>query len=213
MGARPKIKYYVVWEGHNPGIYTSWEKCLLQVKAYPNAKYKSFETREEADDAFNSGYGASARPASQPRRKPVKARWQEVVPEGSIAVDAACQGNPGQMEYRGVNPHTGELIFHVGPYPNGTNNIGEFLAIVHALALLQKKHLKQAAIYSDSATAISWVRRRRANTKLHFDRSNEDVRDLLERATHWLSEHSFTNPIIKWDTEKWGEIPADFGRK
>ena len=54
------------------------------------------------------------------------------------AVDAGCSGNPGPMEYRGVDMRTGKQIFHFGPI-QGTNNIGEFLAIVHALALMEQR--------------------------------------------------------------------------
>lgn len=208
-----KKKYYVVWQGHTPGIYETWDKCLLQVKAYPNAKYKSFESKEEANNAFLQGYGSSAIPISRSKKNNVGESWKKYVPHGSVAVDAACEGNPGNMEYRGVDPYSGELIFHVGPYRNGTNNIGELLAIVHALALLKKKGQQQVAVYSDSATAISWVRRKKANTKLNFDRSNEAILEMLTRATQWLNENTYSNPVLKWDTEKWGEIPADFGRK
>ena len=49
-----KEKYYVVWAGVNPGIYTSWTDCQLQTKGYEGAKYKSFESREEAEKAFAS---------------------------------------------------------------------------------------------------------------------------------------------------------------
>ena len=64
------------------------------------------------------------------------------------AVDAACSGNPGPMEYRGIDLATGAVVFHYGPV-HGTNNIGEFLAIVHALALMEQKGIRKT-IYSDS---------------------------------------------------------------
>ena len=34
-----------------------------------------------------------------------------------------------------------------------------------------------------------------------------------ERATKWLKENNYSATIKKWETKKWGEIPADFGRK
>ena len=79
----------------------------------------------------------------------------------SLAVDAACSGNPGDMEYRGVYTATGQEIFHIGPLKEGTNNVGEFLALVHGLALLQQKG-SDLPIYSDSRNAISWVKKRNA---------------------------------------------------
>ena len=129
----------------------------------------------------------------------------------AIAVDAACSGNPGPMEYRGVYLKTGEEIFHFGPV-KGTNNIGEFLAIVHALALLQQKGIKMT-VYSDSKTAQCWVRQKKVKTTLKHTQETEKLFQLIERAENWLRTHSYATPILKWETEKWGEVPADFGRK
>ena len=126
----------------------------------------------------------------------------------SLSVDAACSGNPGKMEYRGV---TGQEIFHFGPV-YGTNNNGEFLAIVHGLALLKQKNLNMP-IYSDSRNAILWIKQKKCKTKLAPNAANAPIFDLIARAERWLHTHVYANAIIKWDTEKWGEIPADFGRK
>ena len=178
-----KQKYYVVWKGVTPGVYTSWTDCQLQIKNYKGALYKSFETREEAEAALASPAHHYLHPSKEKAQKPV---GEPQLPEGfdlnCLAVDAACSGNPGPMEYRGVYLQTGQEVFHFGPV-HGTNNIGEFLAIVHGLALLQQKNL-QMPIYSDSRNALSWVRQKKCKTK-------------LERTP----------------TERWGEVPADFGRK
>ena len=135
----------------------------------------------------------------------------EIIP-GSIAVDAACSGNPGIMEYRGVDIFSGKEIFHQGPFGDGTNNIGEFLAIVHALAMFAKTG-SNTAIYSDSRTAQAWVRDRVCRTKVAPTPANANLLAILKRAETWVQTHTWSNPIIKWQTEKWGEIPADFGRK
>ncbi|MEP7195204.1 MAG: ribonuclease H family protein [Saprospiraceae bacterium] len=213
MVQKLKLKYYVVWVGNKPGIYDSWKDCLLQVKAFPNAKYKSFNSLKEAKDAFQSNYTFISKEKQTKLTNNKTQNWQDYVPKGSLTVDAACQGNPGKMEYRGVDPYTAEEVFHVGPLENGTNNIGEFLALVHALALFNKMNNKKSILFTDSATAMSWIRRKKPNTKLKFDSRNQEIKNLLERATNWLSVNSFSNPIQKWETEKWGEIPADFGRK
>ncbi|NOT38525.1 MAG: ribonuclease H [Saprospiraceae bacterium] len=210
---KPKQKYYVVWEGINPGIYLNWNECLLQVKAYPNARYKSFSTLKEAQDAYASGFSNSAIAEKKKKSIPQSKNWKDIVPGNSITVDAACQGNPGKMEYRAVEPFTGKELFHVGPLRNGTNNIGEFLALVHALALLKKLKKSETIIYSDSKTAIGWVKKKKPNTKLVFDKSNVEIKDLMTRAVDWLNSNSYSNEIRKWETEIWGEIPADFGRK
>ncbi|MCM1312768.1 MAG: ribonuclease H [Bacteroides sp.] len=133
------------------------------------------------------------------------------VESNAIAVDAACSGNPGPMEYRGVYLRTGQEIFRFGPVM-GTNNIGEFLAIVHALALCQKKGLSMT-IYSDSMTAQTWVRKRKCKTTLVRNAQTEQLHQLIGRAEAWLRTNAYSNPILKWQTEKWGEVPADFGRK
>lgn len=130
----------------------------------------------------------------------------------SIAVDAACSGNPGPMEYRGIYLKTGKEIFHFGPV-HGTNNIGEFLAIVHALALLKQKGKHEMPIYSDSVNAQIWVKKKHCKTTLARTPETEYLFSLIARAEAWLRNNTYSNPILKWPTEEWGEIPADFGRK
>lgn len=199
-------KYYVVWSGRRPGVYPTWDACKAQVEGFEGAKYKGFESEEAARKALNTGWKASrstTKPADRNLPKPTG---------DYLAVDAACSGNPGRMEYRGIFSRTGNVIFHQGPFEDGTNNIGEFLALVHALAL-QTANKTTLPIYSDSANAIAWVRKKTCNTKLERKPSNEPIFDLIERAEHWLATHTYAIPIIKWETALWGEIPADFGRK
>ena len=129
----------------------------------------------------------------------------------ALCVDAACSGNPGKMEYQGVHLPSGRIVFHFGPI-KGTNNIGEFLAIVHALALLQQKGLKMP-VYSDSVSGMAWVRNRKAKTTLERTDETAQALDMVARAEAWLRGHPQTNQVLKWPTEEWGEIPADFGRK
>jgi ribonuclease HI len=208
-------KYYVVWVGRKPGIYTSWSDCKAQVHGVAGAKYKAFKTRAEAELAFRNSVKVD--PSGSPktrafRRAPRQPRTDGII-SSSISVDAACSGNPGVMEYRGVQTADGEVLFHKGPFPLGTNNIGEFLAIVHALAMLHKAQDGSTPIYSDSVTAIGWVKAGKARTKLVRNQDSEVLHRLIERAEHWLKTHSWPNPLIKWDTARWGEIPADFGRK
>lgn len=180
----------------------------MQVKAFPNAKYKAFESKEEAHIAFHQIY--SEKPKSEIKK--IK-QWTEEVNRNAIAVDAACSGNPGDLEYRGVFLDNGTEFFHVGPFKKGTNNVGEFLAIVHALALMKKEGKESIPIYSDSKIAMNWVKLKHPATKLKFDASNRILEDLLKRAVDWLHHNRYANPVLKWETEKWGENPADFGRK
>jgi ribonuclease HI len=202
-------KFYVVWKGRKTGIFASWEECEAQVKGFTGAEYKSFNSRASAERAFRADYRDYAgKPASTgdwlfAPNPPVRE---------SLAVDAACSGSPGPLEWRGVRTDTGEEIFHQGPFENGTNNIGEFLAIVHALSWLKKQN-DPAPVYSDSETAIAWVKAGCCNTDLVLDARNAPLFDLIDRAESWLAANAIRNPVRKWDTQAWGEIPADFNRK
>jgi len=205
-----KQKYYVVWKGRKTGIFTSWAECEKQVKGFVDAQYKAFGSSKEAEAAFLANYDDyKGKPASHGKWK--NAEVQPLLP--SICVDAACGGSPGKVEYRGVITETGEQIFHAGPYEQGTNNVGEFLAIVHALTW-QFKHNSHTPIYSDSENAISWVMNGVCKTNLKHSPKNALLFALIRSAENWLAENELPeNKILKWDTELWGENPADFGRK
>lgn len=270
-----KTKYYVVWQGHKPGIYTSWDEAQKQVSGFKDAKFKSFNSKTEAEQAYKDPSSVKSSPKE---KKPmyyvvwrgsspgIYTNWGEAqkaiagvsgpifktfgskelaeqafndhpdnYKEGSfkktrdltvtekakigkpielsLCVDAACN-NKGDFEYKGVwTFNQEEDVFLVGPYKNGSNNIGEFLALVHALAYLnghKDEKMKTMPIYSDSRIAMGWVRAGHCRTKKQPGR---DVLDLIARAEKWLNTHTFKNPILKWETKAWGEIPADFGRK
>jgi ribonuclease HI len=210
-----KQKYYVVWEGLKTGIYNSWEECRAQVFGFEGAKYKSFDTYQEALSAFGKDYYqvvTKSEKTNVSKSKVTQTRTQGIIKD-SISTDAACSGNPGDMEYQCVETISLKPIFHQGPFKDGTNNIGEFLALVHALALLKKHNNNHTAIYTDSKTAISWVKNKKAKTTLERTKRNDEIFDLIVRAEQWLKTNTFANPILKWETELWGEIPADFGRK
>jgi ribonuclease HI len=208
-----KNKFFVVWDGREPGIYRSWEECKRQVDGYPNALYKGFVSEAEAREAMLSPYweylGKHAK-TKQPTKEQIE---KSGLPNfESLAVDAACSGNPGIMEYRGVYSKTGEEVFRQGPFKNGTNNIGEFLALVHGLAFLKQRN-STLPIYSDSRTAMAWVKAKKTRTRLEKNETNAHLFELVSRAEKWLNENNFNTTILKWETEVWGEIPADFGRK
>lgn len=209
---KPKSKFYVVWEGHQTGIFDTWDKCKKQVDGYAAAKYKGFQSLEEAKSAAASSawnyIGKTAKAATV--RVPGKACGDPL--KQAICVDAACSGNPGVLEYRGVNMLTGQEIFHRGPFPEGTNNIGEFLAIVTGLAYLKQNGLS-LPLYSDSRNAILWIKSKRVNTKLGRSAKNKELFELMDRAVEWLNNNPCETRILKWETKAWGEIPADFGRK
>lgn len=207
-------KFYVVWVGIKPGIYTNWSECKAQVEKQIGARYKSYPTMAEAQQAYADGWEKHVHPST--RTKKQETEMVQAQAEGyetlAIAVDAACSGNPGVMEYRGVDLCHNHEIFHAGPFPQGTNNIGEFLAIVHGLSLLKQRNCPYI-LYSDSVNAISWVRQKKCKTKLARNAKNAALLDIVARAEQWLQKNTYTTEIRKWQTKVWGEIPADFGRK
>jgi ribonuclease HI len=209
---KTKNLFYVVWKGIHPGIYDSWDKCKKQVEGYTGARYKGFSSIEEATKALHSGPNGYFKKEVVSKTDPaIQKRVGQPVRE-SICVDAACSGNPGILEYRGVYFPTGEEIFRRGPFPEGTTNIGEFLAIVTGLLWLQQKKLS-IPLYSDSRTGLIWVRQKRINTKLTRTAKNEELFQIVEKALEWLHNNSIPIQLLKWETSVWGEIPADFGRK
>ncbi len=221
-----KQKFYVVWEGREPGVYDNWSDCEEQILNFPGAKYKSFSSAAEAAQAFRGGVdqndpadlgtlliaAADHRESAVPTSTPNSYITNPDIDKEAWAVDASCQGNPGVMEYRGVDLATGKQLFKVGPFQDGTNNIGEFLAIVHALAEMYRRN-EWHNIYSDSKTALAWVRNRQVKTQLKQTDRNAKLFELLGRGLVWIRSHTWPIKIMKWQTELWGEIPADFGRK
>ena len=208
-----KQKFYVVWKGRQTGVFETWGDCKAQTDKYPKAVYKSFKTRQLAEQAF-------------------KDEWWEYIGkdifetelteeqlllvgnpiEESISVDGAWNTSTGVVEYQGVHTKTKEPIFKVGPLEDGTNNIVEFLGIVHALAHC-KKHNITLPIYSDSRNAIGWVRDKEARTNHNRSDKNKKLFELLDKAVKWLKENEYENEVLKWETRAWCENPADFGRK
>lgn len=220
------MKYYVVFRGFNPGVYDTWEEVQEQTNGFPGALFKSYASSEEAAEAYRSYAGSddiedlarilfkkndssevsASKPATPSPFQNPEIDWN------AWAVDASCLGNPGKMEYRGVEVSTGKIIFRQGPFEDATNNIGEYLALVHAMALIMQRG-EVRNIYSDSATAIAWWKKRKINTKLQPTEKNKKIFELLARASVWVNTHTFPGKVMKWQTDRWGEIPADFGRK
>lgn len=222
------MKYYVVFKGHNPGVYDDWEEVKQQTEGFPGAVFKGYSSSEEATQAYRNYSGEedkkelfrlisnSTDKAMGNREKPSVITGFPIdnpeIDSDAWAVDASCLGNPGKMEYRGVDLKTGKVLFQIGPFEDATNNIGEYLALVHAMALMTRNG-EYHNIYSDSITALSWWKNKKIKTKLQSTSRNTKVFELLARASVWVNTHTFPGKVMKWQTERWGEIPADFGRK
>ncbi len=208
-----KKKYYTVWRGNETGVFDSWKACQKAISGYGGAIFKSFPSEELAWQAYAGNYAdyiGKDKHVSRLSPAELKAIGKPLM--DSISVDAACNGKTGEMEYQGVETKSKARLFHMGPLAGGSNNIGEFLAIVHALAWC-RKHDFHRPIYTDSNTAISWIRNKKARTKVEPREENREIFNLIRRAEYWLQHNTWDTPILKWHTEAWGEIPADFGRK
>ncbi|MCF0189769.1 MAG: viroplasmin family protein [Marinilabiliaceae bacterium] len=206
-------KWYVVWRGNTPGVYDDWSVAKSQITHFSNARYKGYPSEQEAKEAFVAGPPALPAYLTSSKKKELSSLAPSVKPlTRAIAVDAACAGNPGLMEYRGVSLWDKKELFHK-KFELGTNNIGEFLAIVHCMAMLKNNNIEDVAIYSDSMTAQGWVNKGKCRTKLITTPQTAELLSLVKRAETWLQNNPTRPLLLKWPTEAWGEIPADFGRK
>ena len=210
---KPK-KVYVVFKGTLPGIYETWDECKVATSGFPGASFASFKNRTEAEQAFTVGDLAKWKEQAQSL---IGEKWKHSLPmkdsRTCLVVDAACSGCPGPVEYRGVLLPGRAEAFKFGPFRDGTNNIGEFLAIVAGMKWLHQ-HSMSIPIFSDSKCAISWVKGSgQCNTTIE---PGSQLKYFIKNAENWLKlaeSRKFIGNLHKWDTEEWGEIPADFGRK
>lgn len=209
-----KPKFYVVWKGRETGVFSSWEDCKAQTNGFDGAVFKSFESKELAEEAFRSSsfdYIGKDKKVVGQLTEADKLRIGNPIAK-SIAVDGAWDNTTGIVEYQGVNFETKEILFHVGPLEDGTINMVEFLAIVHALALCKQKGWS-IPIYSDSKIALGWIKEKKARTNHPPSEKNKKLFEMLSRAEKWLDNNIYENELLKWETKAWGENPADFGRK
>lgn len=198
-------KYYAVIRGRKPGVYGSWEECKLQTDKFTGSLYKSYGTKKEAEEAF-------ARKSIDENIEDDEVK--ELTYEGnSISVDGSTRNNTGLTEYQGVRTDTGEKLFGSKLYKSGTNNLAEFIALVVGIRYLDKKGLN-IPIYTDSMTAMAWLRNKKVNTDLKV---NEDTKEILEDvkvAEGYIKGVDIGKyDVRKWETKDWGESKADFGRK
>jgi len=209
-----KPKFYVVWKGRETGVFSSWDDCKAQTNGFDGAVFKSFESKELAEEAYKN---SSQLYVGQQKKVVPKLSASELERigepiEDAIAVDGAWDNTTGLVEYQGVYIKTGEVLFHVGPLEDGTINMVEFLAIVHALALCKQWHWN-VPIYSDSKIALGWIKEKKARTNHPQSEKNKKLFEMIARAEKWLENNTYENELLKWETKAWGENPADFGRK
>lgn len=203
-------KCYVVWVGRTPGIYETWDECKSEVVGFPEARCKGFSTLEQAEKALKDGWEKHWGKKDQKYKADIK--YPDEIQKNSIVVDVSCSGPNGPMEYRGIGLKEKRIIFERGSFRVGTNNIGEFLAIVEAIRHIAKNG-HYDTIYSDSQVAIGWVRNKTCKTTLERSEATKEIHAIIDEALEWLRKNKYSCKVIKWKTTQWGEIPADYGRK
>jgi len=128
-------------------------------------------------------------------------------PTKGVIVDGSTRGNPGPSKYRVYDLEKKSIIYETDWIGITTNNVTEFLAVCHAIYLVNKANLN-LPIYSDSVTAISWVNKKLVTSNC------KNLEDRIKKACTFLKETDMKNIVLeKWHTSTWGENPADFGNK
>lgn len=210
--SKKRQKFYTVWKGRKPGVYDNWEECRKQTDGFEGARFRSFATKELAEQAYREDYHNYIN--FTPSTDDSPAQTLNDYERNAIAVDASCTGNPGMTEFQGIDLRTGETVLKSKTYRKGTNNIGEFLAIVKCLEMIRTGMIKgNPIIYSDSQAAIAAVKNKKLKSTLSEDEDTKEILQDLKKAEQMLKENLYETEIRKWDTQKWGETPADFGRK
>lgn len=181
-------KYYVVWVGQQPGIYTTWAEAESQVKGFPKAKYKSFTRQAEAEQAYaNKPKAAVTRSTtkSSPKKKTTTASTASIdlTADISIFCDGACDPNPGKAG-TGIAIYQKDKLNQLwyGLYnPTGTNNTAELLGLHHSLVFAQAATEKgqSVTIYCDSKYSIDCVTKWANGWKSKgWKKTNGDIKNL-----------------------------------
>jgi len=167
-------KFYVVWQGREPGIYRDWNSCKQQVDKFAGAKYKSFLSLQDAEEAFKAGRsvkkavggGRNSKPTSRSSTaNGVKTYTAADIAQMPINVkmytDGGCDPNPGRAG-SGMAVYRNEVLESLwyGCYnPEGTNNTAELNALNQAFMLAQTESDsgQSVAIFCDSKYAIQCI--------------------------------------------------------
>ena len=141
---KPKNRFYAwaLFDGRQ-GIVESWNECLALIKNQPNAKYKMFTARHQAQAWLDAGasyetknfYGADG-----------------------VYFDSGT-GGIGRVRIRVTDKNGVDLISNVEVSPIATNNYGELLACKYALEYALSSGIKN--IFGDSELVIKYWSRGR----------------------------------------------------
>lgn len=216
--------FYGVWIGKTIGVYDNWDECKEQVNKFPGAIYSKLKStnkkdalsefeelkKEKVDNNIDKNKAKNENSTWEEKKKENKGKPIE----GVLTVDGASNGK--NCEFQAVWYPSGEKAFISKVFEGGTNNIAEFLGLVLAVKHLKDKGLP-LIVYTDSITAMSWFRDKKANTTARATgKITDELENLLTKSEMFLKQnHELMKQVkvLKWETKEWGEIPADFGRK
>lgn len=139
-------------------------------------------------------------------------------PTFGLCSDASYLSNTKLLEFRVVNIETGQELYRNSFADTlHTTNIGEFFGLVRGIKIHIDSNLAlDYPIFSDSQVAIGWVNGLYVNSKNLRKPENRLFFPFVEKGLEYLRKITKAKkmpPVLKWRTDIWGEIPADFDRK
>ena len=158
----PPKKFYAVWAGHKPGIYTTWAEAEKQVKGYPKAGFKSFPTLALAKEAFANGTKTAKEPTQQHESLGSSNSTNGTsTSDVDIFCDGACNPNPGKSG-TGIAIYKKQQLDQLwyGLHnPSGTNNTAELLGLYHSLMFAKTvvETGQSVAVHCDSKYSIDCI--------------------------------------------------------
>ena len=148
-------KFYVVWQGREKGIFTTWAECKKQVDHFPGARYKSFPTLDAAESAFKGTKNTSSQKSPTKKRSTTNtvktytaSEINALAIDIKIFTDGGCEPNPGKAG-SGIALYRNNKLdaLWYGLYsPKGTNNTAELNALHQALILTQDEIKKDTTL-------------------------------------------------------------------
>lgn len=211
-----KNKFYVVWKGRDTGIFTSWSEVNELIKGFSGAEYKSYADQETAELEFSLGSpkGRSNDENHTTTKLKEEPSDDHKAPDHEcLTVDGSYLGGKKIMQYRCVWNQSKEEVFSTKPIEGGNQNIAEFLALVGAMKYRVSTKQYDLHIYSDSQTALSWVRNCKIKSSYDLSQLDEVVQERIYGALKFIAKSGVRKNLYKWDSALWGDIPADYGRK
>ena len=188
------MKYYAVRRGRIPGVYEEWSECEAQVKGFPNALYKSFRTRLEAEfyllEEEAEKQESPAVPAPPAEEEPESASllpeekeepaWPEIYVDGSFRADT------GEYSYGMVILEGGEELYFSEKFTDPDmalmrNVAGEIRGAQAAMEYALRQGWQGIYLYHDYAGIAKWCTGEWKATKPGTEAYRDFYRHIRER--------------------------------